>query len=331
MVQQDQKKNKGGYRQINKTLNICAFEDYLESQQSHLPELPDVEQISPRVLRILGQNAGKFTLQGTNTYVIGTGEKRLLIDTGQGIPKWADLIASTLADSNITLSHVLLTHWHGDHTGGIPDLLRLYPSLASAIYKHTPGKGQQPIADGQVFTVEGATVRAVHAPGHSHDHMCFVLDEDNAMFTGDNVLGHGTAAVEQLSTWMASLRAMHTHNNTLGYPAHGAIVADLPAKIDAELASKTKREAQVLRALARADAHVGGAGKAKKTSLTVAQLVSLIHGDGLDEQVRTMAVEPFTLEVLRKLADDGMVAFEMRAGERRWFSLRAPGDDLLST
>jgi glyoxylase-like metal-dependent hydrolase (beta-lactamase superfamily II) len=172
---------KGGYRQINKALNIDAFEDYLEAQISRLPELADVEQISPRVLRVLGQNAGQFTLQGTNTYIVGTGARRLIIDTGQGIPEWANLIADTLLATHAALSHVLLTHWHGDHTGGVPDLLRLYPHLVDSIYKHTPGPAMQPIVDGQVFRVEGATVRAVHAPGHSHDHMCFILEEENAM------------------------------------------------------------------------------------------------------------------------------------------------------
>ena len=61
------KKLKGGYRQINKALNICAFEDYLDVQQSRLPEIPDVEQISPRVLRVLGQNAGKVPTRTTLT------------------------------------------------------------------------------------------------------------------------------------------------------------------------------------------------------------------------------------------------------------------------
>jgi hypothetical protein len=53
------KKRKGGYMQINKSLNIGAFEDYLEAQLSHLPAIADVERISPRVIRVLGQNAGK--------------------------------------------------------------------------------------------------------------------------------------------------------------------------------------------------------------------------------------------------------------------------------
>ncbi|KAK3370060.1 beta-lactamase-like protein [Podospora didyma] len=313
------KKLKGGYRQINKALNICAFEDYLETQQSRLPVLADVEQITPRVMRILGQNAGKFTLQGTNTYIVGTGSRRLIIDTAQGIPEWADIISDTLAASSISFSHVLLTHWHGDHTGGVPDLLRLYPSLASSIYKHTPSKFQQPISDGQIFAVEGATVRAVHAPGHSHDHMCFILEEENAMFTGDNVLGHGTAAVEQLSTWMDSLRIMRAHNCRIGYPAHGVVIPNLPAKINAELTSKTRREGQVLKALASCGASVT-AGR-RKTSVTVKQLVTAMHGDELDPAVREMAVEPFMGEVLRKLAEDGKVAFEMRGGERKWFSI----------
>ncbi|KAK0729559.1 beta-lactamase-like protein [Lasiosphaeris hirsuta] len=303
---------KGGYRQINKALNVCVFEDYLESQHLNLPKLLDVEQISPRVLRVLGQNPGKFTLQGTNTYIVGTGRERLIIDTGQGAKEWADLIASTLADQGFKLSHVLITHFHNDHCRGVPDLLRLYPELSTSIYKNTPDRTQQPIRDGQVFEVEGATVRAVHAPGHSHDHMCFILEEEQAMFTGDNVLGHGTAAVEHLGTWMQSLRTMKSHGCTVGYPAHGVVVPNLSQKIDQELACKVRRERQVLQALR-------GAGQGGR--ITVEELVTKVYGENLDEGIRGQALEPFMDEVLRKLAEDGRVGFQVRGGLKKWFSV----------
>lgn len=119
--------DKGGYRQINKSLNICAFDEYLNAQTANLPHLANVEQLTPRVLRVLGQNPGKvvsrgiggvldantctqFTFQGTNTYIIGTGRRRIIIDTAGGESAWAELIACTLESMNISLSHVLLTH-----------------------------------------------------------------------------------------------------------------------------------------------------------------------------------------------------------------------------
>ncbi|KAL2808490.1 beta-lactamase-like protein [Aspergillus granulosus] len=305
----------GGYLQINKALNICAFEDYLEGQQKALPPLPDVEQVSPRVLRVLGQNPGKFTLQGTNTFIVGTGSERLIVDTGQGIPDWADLIHETLSRRGITLSHVLLTHWHGDHTGGVPDLIRMYPHLSSAIYKHTPSKTQQPIVDGQIFRVEGATVRAAHTPGHSSDHMCFVLEEEHSMFTGDNILGHGTSAVEHLSTWMDTLYKMQAQDCITGYPAHGIVISNLRTKIKGELARKLQRERQVLKVLVQA--------KQGKRSVTVKELVASMYGNGVGAGVRELALEPFMDEVLRKLAEDGAVAFEVRGGVKRWFALEA--------
>ncbi|RWA08256.1 hypothetical protein EKO27_g6852 [Xylaria grammica] len=308
------KKHKGGFPQI-KALNSCAFKEFLESQLLHLPTIANVEQISSRVVRVLGQNPSKFTLQGTNTYIVGTGSERLIIDTGQGMPEWAELISSTLSDSNFSLSRILLTHWHGDHAGGVPDLVRMYPHLASSIYKNAPSKGQRPITDGQVFKVEGATVRAVHAPGHSNDHMCFVLEEENAMFTGDNIMGHGTAAVEQLGLWMESLRTMGSRGCIVGYPAHGVVIQHLSQKIEAQLASKTRREMQILQTLAR----LKNANLRRR--VTIKELAHEIHGDQLSDEVRRAALEPFTEEVLRKLAEDGSVAFEVRSGEKKWYSV----------
>ncbi|KAG6144523.1 hypothetical protein E4U10_005152 [Claviceps purpurea] len=306
--------DKGGYRQINSSLNICAFEDYLKSQTDNLPELPDVEQITPRVLRVLGQNPGKFTYQGTNTYIVGTGKHRLIVDTSGGEIEWAELLESTLSSLNISLSHVLLTHWHGDHTGGVPDLLRIYPHLEHDIYKNEPESGQQDIVDGQIFRVEGATVRALHVPGHSDDHMCFILEEEQAMFTGDNILGHGTSAVEDLGTFMASMQHMLDQRCLTGYSAHGAVIADLPGKIRTELANKRRREKQILLALGRVR-------QRRQKSITVEDLVTEIYGESMDESTRTLALTPFTDEVLRKLAGDFKVAFEVRAGKRRWYSV----------
>ncbi|PTB35064.1 uncharacterized protein TrAFT101_006403 [Trichoderma asperellum] len=312
------KKHKGGYMQINKALDLSSFQDYLEAQLSHLPAIADVERISPRVIRVLGQNAGMFTLQGTNTYIVGTGRHRILIDTGQGIPEWAELLSTTLEAENASLSYVLISHWHGDHMGGVPDLCHLYPYLSNSIYKNSPGINQQPIADGQLFSVEGATLRAVHSPGHSHDHMCFVLEEDNAMFTGDNILGHGTAANEHLNTWMESLRVMSMHNCKIGYPAHGMVIDNLPGKIKNELAVKAKREVLALQVLQKIKLRAGKG----KGSVTVRELVTEAHGDRLDEAVREMAIQPLMEEVLRKLAEDQKVAFEVRNGEKKWFRIQ---------
>lgn len=244
------------------------------------------------------------------------GPQRLLIDTGQGYPEWANLVERVLRERSIHLSLVLLTHWHGDHTGGVKDLLRLYPELRDSIYKHSPEQSQQAIRDEQVFLVEGATIRAVHSPGHSHDHMCFVLEEENALFTGDNVLGHGTSAVEELGTYMKTLRMLQSRRCAIGYPAHGIVLTNLAAKIAAELSQKTRREEQALKALACG----GGSGGA---SLTVAELVVAMHGADVAEEIRRMALEPFVHEVLRKLAADEKVAFKLQHGTKRWFAITA--------
>ncbi|KAL8243606.1 hypothetical protein R6Q59_009864 [Mikania micrantha] len=306
--------DKGGYRQINTAFNVCAFDEYLGRQIAQLPDLPDVEQLTPRVLRILGQNPGKFTFQGTNTYVIGTGRQRLIVDTGGGELEWANLINKTLKAQGITISHVLLTHWHGDHTGGVADLIRLYPDLEHHIYKNQPDRGQQNIYDGQRFKVEGATVRALHTPGHSEDHMCFILEEELGMFTGDTILGHGTSTMEDLSSFMDSLQKITDQQCKVGYSAHGAVIENLPVKMAKELQHKTRREAQVLKGLE-------SLASRGQRSVTITELVAEIYGQALNMETRVLALEPFIDEVLRKLAGDGKVGFEVRAGKRKWFTM----------
>ena len=173
--------------------------------------------------------------------------------------------------------------------------------------------------DGETFTVEGATIRAVHSPGHSNDHMCFILEEENAMFTGDNVLGHGSSAVEELGTYMSSLGKMQSFNCEVGYPAHGTVILNLPAKIAGELAQKVRREKQILQAFSNIKRKEIDSGRRGTASVTIKELVTAMHGETIDDGLREMVLEPFVTEVLRKLAKDGKAAFEMRAGVKRWF------------
>ncbi|KAI8934143.1 hypothetical protein NX059_008898 [Plenodomus lindquistii] len=310
--------DKGGYRQINKALNICAFEDYLNGQTASLKPIPDIEQVTSRVIRVKGQNPGRFTFQGTNTFLVGSGSSCILIDTSGGEPEYAELLASILESRNISIECVLISHWHGDHSGGVLDLLRLYPYLEDRIYKNDPEPGQNDIDDGQEFSVEGATIQAVHAPGHSEDHMCFILKEENSMFTGDNILGTGTSAVEDLGIFMSSLQKMKGMNCQVGHPAHGHTIEDLNMKISKELASKLRREKQTAKAMQ--DLRDRGEKK-----VTLREIVDNMYGASVDETTRTLALEPFIDEVLRKLAADGKVGFENRSGRKKWFLVPTGG------
>lgn len=259
-------------------------------------------------------------MQGTNTYIVGTGSQRILVDSAQGFDFWTEAIRELLTEENITISHVLLTHWHGDHTGGVPGLLKLYPDLSTGIYKNSPDEGQQEIEDGQIISVEGATIKAVHTPGHSHDHMSFILQEESAMFTGDNVLGHGTSAVEVLGEYMDSLRLMRDQNCERGYPAHGAVIPNLGAKIQQDLGQKERRERQILKSLKSIkDSERRSGNPGAKGSTTVKDLVISVHGEGMDAEVSNKVLEPFTGEVLGKLAGDGKVGFELSGGAKKWF------------
>lgn len=104
------------------------------------------------------------------------------------------------------MQRALITHWHVDHVGGILDLKRLCPQVI--VHKREPEEGEADIEDGQVFSVEGATLRASYTPGHAFDHMAFVLEEEDALITGDSkfifsiirlVLDAHAARVRQMS------------------------------------------------------------------------------------------------------------------------------------
>lgn len=211
---------------------------------TQLPHLPDIERLSSRVVRILGSNPSKYTLQGSNTYLIGQGPKRILLDTGEGRPAWSESLQKVLKDEDVSVEKVILTHWHMDHVGGIQQVLKICDEKPT-VYKNQPDAGQTNIEDSEVFKVEGATLRAFHCPGHTVDHMAFVLEEEDAMFTADNVLGHGTAVFEDLTAYMDSLTRMEKQFSGRAYPGHGAVIEDGRAKIREYVAHRKQREQDV--------------------------------------------------------------------------------------
>lgn len=284
---------------------------------AQLVALPPVERLSPRVIRILGGNPGKFTLQGTNTYLVGTGRQRILIDTGEGRPAWIASLKETLAQENATVGSALLSHWHYDHVSGIQDLLGLSP--ATKLYKHTPDANQSAIEDGQVFEAEGVTLRAAHTPGHTTDHIAFVLEEEDAMFTADNVLGQGTAVFEDMSSYLKSLGRMHKMFRGRAYPGHGPVVEDGPGKIAEYIAHRRAREEQVLRTIGNKDNNTNGSGLKSWTPLDI---VKVVYAD-VREELHEAAARG-VLQILEKLGTEGVV---QRDGEQRW-RLRADSASL---
>jgi len=234
-----------------------------------------VSQLSPRIIRILGSNPGPMTLQGTNTYLIGTGKRRILLDTGDpSIPEYITDLKKVLADNDASIDQVLISHWHHDHIGGIPDITReikpggckfsKFPRI-SHVDEEIEGISLTFLKDGCEISTEGATLKAVYAPGHTDDHMVVVLKEENAVFSGDCILGEGTAVFEDLYTYMQSLQKILDLKPSVIYPGHGPVIEKPQPKIEEYITHRLKREDQILQTLR--------AGK----PLSAAQLVKIIY------------------------------------------------------
>ncbi|RYP11699.1 hypothetical protein DL767_011020 [Monosporascus sp. MG133] len=250
-----------------------------------------------------------------------------------------------LEDHDISISHILLTHWHGDHTGGVADLLTYDPTIK--VHKHKPDRDQQTITNGQIFRTQGATLRAVLTPGHTADHTCFVLEEENALFTGDNVLGHGYSVAEDLGAYTASLRLMASLGCTVGYPGHGAVIRDLPRKIAIYIAQRDSREQLVYSTLVQRassgslrhedDISISSSGSSSSGSesdgngnetgtaqgLSITDISLLLYPElSKDATTFESALKPLLNQVLFTLAEHGKVSSKLVGLDktRYWFA-----------
>ncbi|GLV45778.1 uncharacterized protein CBL_02798 [Carabus blaptoides fortunei] len=266
--------------------------------------IPAVTKLSSRVIRILGCNPGPMTLQGTNTYLLGTGKRRILIDTGDDdVPQYIIHLRHVLKHEGCDLEHIILTHWHHDHVGGLKNVMETQKNCKIWKYPRTEpedlpeGVKIEMLKDQDEISVEGATVRVIHTPGHTTDHVILFLNEENAVLSGDCVLGEGTAVFEDLHDYMKSLNYILKLNPDVIYPGHGNVIQDPLKKIQYYIDHRNERETQILEVL-KNNLH---------EDFTEMDLVKIIYTDIAEKMHRAAAFN--VNHHLMKLKKDNKVQF----------------------
>jgi glyoxylase-like metal-dependent hydrolase (beta-lactamase superfamily II) len=225
----------------------------------HGMQLPDVDSWSGRVTVALGQNPSAFTGPGTNTYLVGTGSRRILIDTGDGRPEYLPILDQALEKAGCTIQEIILTHGHIDHIGGVQSVHKRHGNcpVSKMPWPEIDTRYDfeiSPLEDNCVIETEGARLHGIHTPGHAPDHLCFLLEQENTLFTGDNVLGVGTTIIPtetgDLAQYMNSLERLLEQQPVGIYPAHGPFIEDGVGKLREYIAHRWEREDQILSTLA---------------------------------------------------------------------------------
>ncbi len=225
------------------------------------------DQVSPLIRRVVANNPGPFTYMGTGTYIVGKGQVAV-IDPGPDLPEHLDALMAALEGETVT--HILITHHHSDHS---PLAEPLKAKTGATIYGcavKTPDAAQSVIiteaghdlsfkpdvdvcGGGAVFEGPGWTLEAIATPGHTSNHLCFALKEEDALFSGDHIMGWSTTVVSppdgDMTDYMDSLELIKAKEFKTLWPTHGPPITDVTPFIDGYIAHRRNREAQVLKAV----------------------------------------------------------------------------------
>lgn len=205
-------------------------------------------------VRVRAANPSALQLSGTNTYLVGdpaAGEV-LVVDPGPDLPGHRAVIEATIAERGAEVAAVVVTHHHRDHSAAVG----WAGEWGVAAYAFDPARvpGTQPLADHASLPVAGVGVTARHLPGHTSDHVCLQIAETGVVLSGDHVLGQGTTFLAwpdgDLGQYLASLRELKAMRPRALYPGHGDVVEQPGERIDALVAHREERSAQITAALA---------------------------------------------------------------------------------
>jgi glyoxylase-like metal-dependent hydrolase (beta-lactamase superfamily II) len=250
------------------------------------------------VVRVLAPNPDVYTLEGTNTWIVGDGVS-VVIDPGPEIPSHLDEVARQAG----RIAAVLVTHDHPDHAPGATAFAQ---RVGAPVYAFRL-PGARHLRDGEVIEGGGVAITAVHAPGHSPDHVVFHVPAEGALFTGDAVLGRGTSVIDppegDLARYLRSLHRMQELAPRTIYPGHGPVVMHAAATLQQYVDHRAEREAQVVAAL-------------EDGPRPVAELVETIYA-GYPLEVRPLAARSVLAHLL-KLEAEGRVARSGHGEEAAW-------------
>lgn len=214
---------------------------------------------------VLAPNPGMMTLDGTNTWLVAEPGSAtvVVIDPGPDDETHLQRVCRVAAERGQRVVIIVLTHRHLDHSAGAPRLAELTGAPVLAV-DPAHRLGSEGLTPGDVLDASGCEVRVIKTPGHTSDSVSLHLPADGVVFTGDTVLGRGTAVIAEdgsLGDYLASLARLRLLADETGLqallPGHGPLLPDPPAVLDFYLTHRAERLDEVRAALAAGDRNPG--------------------------------------------------------------------------
>mgnify|MGYP006218201093 FL=1 len=214
-----------------------------------------ITELSPLVRRITAGNSSVFTGPGTNTYLVGK-EEITVIDPGPAMPEHIENIAKACGDD---IKQILVTHTHPDHSPGAKLLHQRTAAPVMGMYalhKQTQDKtfkANKVLEDGDEIREIEYTLKAIHTPGHASNHLCYLLEEEKMIFTGDHIMEGSTVVIGppdgNMKQYIESLEKLKQFDISMIAPGHGNLMKDPKSVVDWIVSHRMFREKKVVDAL----------------------------------------------------------------------------------